>query len=326
MVDCVPTVFDIPLTTRFRGITRRRGMVWRGAAGWAEFSPFEDYPPVECLPWWRAAAAAAEAGSPEPRRQTVPVNGIVPAVGPVQAARLVAAVGCATIKIKVAEPGQTAAEEIARVSAVRDALGPGGKIRIDANGAWDVETAVARIARLDRAAVGLEYVEQPCRTVPDLAEVRRRTAVPIAADESIRRAGDPFEVKRMQAADLVVLKVQPLGGVRACLALAERLDLPVVVSSAVETSVGLAMGVALAAALPRLDFACGLATGQLLAADLVRDRLLVSDAVLPVRVVTPDPALLAAHAAAPTAERRWRDRLDQVRRLAEAEEPPQWPR
>jgi O-succinylbenzoate synthase len=294
-------------------------MVWSGAAGWAEFSPFEDYRPTDCVPWWRAAQEAAEQGFPAPRRTEVEVNAIIPAVGPVAAAKLLAGAGGArTVKVKVAEPGQTEAQETARLAAVRAALGPRGKIRIDANGAWDAETAIARIKRLARAADGLEYVEQPCRTVQELALVRRRSEVPVAADESIRRARDPFEVKRLEAADLVVLKVQPLGGVRACLRLAERLELPVVVSSAVETSVGLAMGLALAAALPRLDFACGLGTGQLLSGDLVRERLLVSDAVLPVRAVSPDPALLAEHAAAPALERRWRERLDQVRRLAEA--------
>jgi O-succinylbenzoate synthase len=296
-------------------------MVWRGRAGWAEFSPFEDYGPEESIPWWLAAQEAAERGFPEPRRASVPVNGIVPAVGPDQAARLVAeSGGCRTVKVKVAEPGQTPAQEIDRVAAVRDALGAGGRIRIDANGAWDVDTAISRIAALDKAAGGLEYAEQPCRAVEELARVRRRTDVPIAADESIRRAADPFRVKRLQAADLVVLKVQPLGGVRACLALAEELELPVVVSSAVETSVGLAMGVALAAALPRLEHACGLGTGQLLDGDLVRKRLVVSDAALPVRPVSPDPALLAGHAAAPGTERRWRERLDQTRRLAERRE------
>jgi O-succinylbenzoate synthase len=294
-------------------------MIWRGEAGWAEFSPFEDYSPAECLPWWRAAQEAANLGFPKPVRQTVPVNGIVPAVGPDQAAALVArSGGCRTIKVKVAEPGQTAAQEVNRVAAVRAALGPTGKIRIDANGAWDVDTAVSRIAALNKAAGGLEYAEQPCCSARELAQVRRRGGVPIAADESIRRAADPFLVKRLEAADLVVLKVQPLGGVRACVELAERLGLPVVVSSAVETSIGLAMGVALAAALPRLDFACGLGTGQLLSGDLTADRLVVSDAVLPVRQASPDPRLIRRYAAAPEVERRWRERLDQVRRLAEA--------
>ena len=153
-------------------------------------------------------------------------------------------------KVKVAEPGQSPAEDEARVEAVRDALGPSGRIRVDANGGWDVDAAVAAIGRLDRAAGGLEYVEQPCASVEDLAAVRRAVGVPIAADESIRRAADPYRVRDLEAADVAVLKVQPLGGVRACLRIAEDIGLPVVVSSALETSVGIAAGVALAAALP----------------------------------------------------------------------------
>ncbi|WP_394326772.1 o-succinylbenzoate synthase, partial [Thermobifida halotolerans] len=253
--------FAIPLRTRFRGVTVREGMLVRGAAGGGEFSPFAEYPPAECARWWAACHEAAEVGWPEPVRDRVPVNATVPAVGPEEAARLVAASGCATAKVKVAERGQTEADDLARVEAVRDAIGPSGKVRIDVNGAWDVDTAVRMIRALDR--FGLEYVEQPCATVEELALVRRRVAVPVAADESIRRAEDPLRVRDAEAADVVVLKVQPLGGVRAALRLAEACGLPVVVSSAVETSVGLAAGVALAAALPELPYACGLATMRL---------------------------------------------------------------
>ena len=174
--------------------------------------------------------------------------------------------GCRTAKVKVAEPGQSESDDLARLEAVRDALGAGGHVRIDVNGLWDVDTAVTRLPRYDRAAGGLEYVEQPCATVEELAAVRRRTTVPIAADESIRRAEDPMRVVALEAADIAVLKVQPLGGVRACLRIAEQIGLPVVVSSALESSVGIAAGVALAAALPELPYACGLATVQLLAA------------------------------------------------------------
>ena len=174
--------------------------------------------------------------------------------------------------MKVAEPGQTLADDQARLEAVRDALGPDGRIRIDANGGWSVDDAVAAIAVLDRAAGGLEYVEQPSPSVEDLAAVRRRVGVPIAADESIRRAEDPYRVRDLAAADIAVLKVQPLGGVRACLRIAEEIGLPVVVSSALETSVGIAAGVALAAALPDLPYACGLATVQLLTDDVAVSR------------------------------------------------------
>ncbi|KMM45552.1 O-succinylbenzoate synthase, partial [Cellulomonas sp. A375-1] len=276
-------VWSVPMRTRFRGLTSRDGVLVRGDAGWAEFSPFWEYDDEESAAWWRAAHEAAELGWPVPVRDRVPVNVTVPAVdGPTARRIVLASGGCRTAKVKVAERGQDVSDEIARLEAVRDALGPGGAIRVDANAAWDVDEAVRRLVVLDRAAGGLEYAEQPVPTVDDLAALRRRTHVPIAADESIRRAADPLAVARAHAADVVVLKVQPLGGVRACLELAERIGLPVVVSSALESSVGLAAGVALAAALPELPYACGLATAQLLTADLVTDPLLPVDGALPV--------------------------------------------
>jgi o-succinylbenzoate synthase len=306
-------VWSIPMTTRFRGLTVRDGVLVRGDAGWGEFSPFWDYGPQESASWWRAAREAADLGWPEPVRDRIPVNVTVPAVDAVTAHAIVlASGGCRTAKVKVAEPGQSVDEEVARLEAVRDALGPTGRIRVDANAGWDVETAATRLAVLDRAAGGLEYAEQPVATVADLAALRRRTTVPIAADESIRRASDPLAVARAQAADVVVLKVQPLGGVRACLELAEAIGLPVVVSSALESSVGLAAGVALAAALPELPYACGLATAQLLTADVVDEPLLPVDGALPVRRPEPDPDRVAALAADPALEARWRERIAAV--------------
>jgi O-succinylbenzoate synthase len=313
----VARVFEIPLADRFRDIRDRRGVVWRGGAGWAEFSPFEEYPPAQCVPWYLAAREAAEEGFPPPVRREVEVAAIIPAVGPARAAQLVAASGgCRVAKVKVAQAGQTAAEEADRVAAVRDALGTGGKIRIDANGAWDLDTAVSRVAALDRVAGGLEFAEQPCARVADLARLRRLTRVPVAADESIRHARDPMAVKRADAADVVVMKVQPLGGVRACLALAAELDLPVVVSSAVETSVGLAMGVAFAACLPRLDHAAGLGTARLLRGDLVREPFKTHDAVLSPRPAEVAEDLLSRWQAPAPVASRWLARLDAVRRLA----------
>ncbi|XNQ43223.1 o-succinylbenzoate synthase [Georgenia phoenicis] len=301
------------MTTRFRGITTRDGVLLRGDAGWGEFSPFWDYDDAESRPWLAAAVEAAELGWPEPVRDRVPVNVTVPAVGPEQAAAIVVASdGCRTAKVKVAEPGQDAGQEQARLEAVRDALGPGGRIRIDANAAWDLDTALDRLALLDRAAGGLEYAEQPCATVEDLAALRRRTDVPIAADESIRRAEDPLAVRRAEAADVVVLKVQPLGGVRACLRLAEQVGLPVVVSSALESSVGIAAGVALAAALPELHHACGLGTVRLLERDTVPEPLVPHGGYLPVAPALPTEASLAAVAAPPETRRRWTERLATV--------------
>ena len=306
-------VYAIPLRTRFRGIDVREGMLLRGDAGWGEFSPFLEYDADTARPWLAAAREAAEVGWPEPVRDRVPVNVTVPACGPDQARAIVAgSQGCRTAKVKVAEPGQGLAEDQARLEAVRDALGPGGLVRIDANGAWSTEEAVHRIPVLDRAAGGLEYVEQPVAAVEDLARVRRRVAVPIAADESIRRAEDPYRVRDLHAADVAVLKVQPLGGVRACLRIAEEIGLPVVVSSALETSVGIAAGVALAAALPELPHACGLATVQLLAGDVVVDRLLPVDGALPVRRPDASPELLDRWAASADRRARWLERRDAV--------------
>lgn len=304
--------FDIGMRTRFRGITRRQGLVWRGSAGWAEWSPFVDYHGDEIKPWLAAAVEAAEHGYPAPVRAAVPVNCTIPAVGPQQAYALAAESGCRTAKIKVAEPGQTLADDLARVEAVRDALGPKGSVRVDANGAWSVDEALGALRELGR--LGLEYAEQPVATVEDLARlrrelVRRGVSVPIAADESIRRSGDPERVKELAAADVAVLKVQPLGGVRRCLDLAEALELPVVVSSALETSIGLAAGVALAAALPDLPFACGLNTRSLLVDDVVADSLAAIDGSIAVRVVEADVEALQRCAASGAVAVEWAERL-----------------
>lgn len=310
-------VWDVPLRTRFRGLTRRDGVLVRGEAGWGEFSPFWDYDDAAAVRWWRAAREAADEGWPDPVRTHVPVNVTVPAVDPAHAHALVTGSGgCRTAKVKVAEPGQPAGADEARLEAVRDALGPDGAIRVDANAAWDVGTAVRRLAALDRAAGGLEYAEQPVVGVDDLAALRRRTHVPLAADEAVRRTDDPLEVVRKDAADVVVLKVQPLGGVRACLRLAEQVGRPVVVSSALESSVGLAAGLALAAALPELPHACGLATAALLAADLVDDPLLPRDGAIEVRRPDPTPALLDAARAPADLHGRWSARLAAVRARA----------
>jgi O-succinylbenzoate synthase len=298
------------MRTRFRGITVREGVLLRGVGGWGEWSPFLEYDAVVAEPWLRAAEEAAAGDWPAALRDVVPVNVTVPAVGPEQAHAIVTNGGCRTAKVKVAEPSETLADDQARLEAVRDAIGPDGNIRIDVNGGWDVDTAVASITVLDRAARGLEYVEQPCATVEELAAVRRAVDVPVAADESIRRADDPYRVRDLEAADVAVLKVQPLGGVRACLRIAEDIGLPVVVSSALETSVGIAAGVALAAALPDLPYACGLATVQLLERDVVTDPLLPVDGLLPVRVPNVDESRVAA---TPDRVAHWEARLADVR-------------
>ncbi len=294
--------FRVRLTTRFRGVNERSGVLIRGRApdgsdAWGEYSPFADYDNERATRWWAAAMEAARGEWPAPVREMVAVNSIVPEVGPAEAARLAVAGGCVVAKVKVGGPGSSLAGDRARVEAAAAAVwGHGGaraRVRVDANGAWEVDEAVRAIAELDLGARaggvdGLEYVEQPCATIEGLAAVRRRVSVRIAADESVRVPTDPLAVARAGAADILVLKVAPLGGARACLDLAEAANLPVVVSSAMETSVGLAGGLALALALPELPYACGLGTGALLAEDVVAHPLVPRDGMLassPVEVI-----------------------------------------
>lgn len=307
--------FAIGMRTRFRGITVRQGMLWRGAVGWAEWSPFLDYEGAEIVSWWRAADEAAELGWPDPVRTRIPVNCTVPAVSPEQAYALAAGSGCGTAKVKVCEPGQSLADDLARVEAVRDGLGSAGRVRVDANGGWSVDQALAAVAALSR--FDLEYAEQPCATVEELAALRtglarRGVGVLVAADESIRRAADPYRVAELEAADVAVLKVQPLGGVRACLEIAERIGLPVVVSSALETSIGIRAGLALAAALPELPYACGLNTVPLLSDDVVAAPLVAVGGVLEVCATEVDPEALLRSRADDAAVTFWQARLMQT--------------
>jgi len=294
-----------PLQVPFRNLTSRDGMSVHGELGWGEFSPFWDYDDAAAAKWWNCAVEQANVGWPTPVRTSIPVNVTVPAVAPEVARNLVAkGKGCRTAKVKVGQKINGVLEpldgEVARIAAVRETLdallGPGvGRIRVDANGAWTVPEAVTHLRELDCVAGGLEYAEQPCATVSELAELRQALAaakvnVLVAADESVRRAEDPYLVRDLNAADIVVLKVAPLGGVRACLRLAEQIKLPVVVSSALESSIGLGAGLALAGCLPDLPFACGLATSSLLLDDVVANPLQPENGQLPVLAAN-DPRL-----------------------------------
>lgn len=296
-------IFQLPLTTTFRGVNSREGLLVHGPHGWGECAPFLDYQPDEAAQWLRSALAQATRPGPAPVRTEVPVNVTIPVSSPAAAAARAAEAGCRTAKIKVADPRVDLDADAARVAAVAEVLadqfGADARVRIDVNGSWRRDEACAAIELLQRAAGpvgGLEYVEQPCWEVEDLAAVRERVEPPIAADESIRRADDPFRV--VGAVDLAVIKVAPLGGVRAALDLAGQLPLPVVVSSAIDTSYGLAAGVQLAAALPDLPHACGLDTARLLATDVVAEPLRSAGGNLDVaraaRVLTAEPVAGAA--------------------------------
>ncbi|PZS35077.1 MAG: O-succinylbenzoate synthase, partial [Pseudonocardiales bacterium] len=265
-------------------------------------------------------------GWPDPVRNKIPINSTVPAVEPDRAHEMTIRAGCRTAKVKVADHPDSLAEDLVRVAAVRDALGPDGAVRVDANGLWDVDTAVTHIRLLDRAAGGLQYVEQPCRTIDQLAAVRRRVDVRVAADESIRRAVDPLRVALAGAADIAVIKCTPLGGVRRSLEVAAAAGLPCVVSSALETSVGLAAQLALAGALPELDFACGLGTLSLLEGDIVSggNSLRAMHGYLPVlgSAPAPDPTLLDRFELTdPARAASWRGRLSRARAVLDQTRP-----
>lgn len=298
-------VVALPMRVRFRGITVREAALIDGPTGWGEFGAFVEYEPPEAAHWLAAAIEAAYRPSPPPRRDRIPINATVPAVAPAQVPEVLARFpGATTAKVKVAEPGQTLADDVARVNAVRAHV---PTVRVDANGGWSVSGAVAAAAALT-ADGPLEYLEQPCSSVAELAELRRRIDVPVAADESIRKADDPLHVVRAHAADVAVLKVAPLGGVARLLDIAAQIDIPIVVSSALDTAVGIGRGLMAAAALPDLRHACGLGTGGLFVED-VAEPFALDDGTLPVRPVVPDPARLEALAAAPDRRRWWIDRV-----------------
>lgn len=304
-------VVRLPLRTRFRGLDEREALLVEGPSGWTEFSPFVEYGPAEAAAWLAATIDFGWGRLPPIGTRRVAVNATLPAVAADRVPEVLSRYrGCRTVKVKVAERGQTLADDVARVAAAREWVGPEGRVRVDANGGWSVREAEEALVGL--APFGLEYAEQPCATVPELAELRRRVAglgVPVAADESVRKAADPLAVARAGAADLLVVKAQPLGGVTAALAIVAAAGLPVVVSSAIDTSVGLSMGAHLAAAVPDLRHDCGLGTAALLGADVTREPLLPVDGAVEVRRVDVDVDLLRRHAVDADRREAWLGRL-----------------
>lgn len=298
-------VVALPMRVKFRGLTVRELALIDGPIGWGEFGAFGEYQPPEAAHWLAAALESAYQHPPPPLRDRIPINATVPAVGPEQVPEVLARfAGARTAKVKVAEPGQSLADDVARVEAVR-ALIP--TVRVDANGAWSVEQAVEAATALGP----LEYLEQPCATVAELAELRRRIDIPVAADESIRKAVGsraPLAVVKAGAADIAVLKVAPLGGVSALLKTAQQIGIPVVISSAIDSAVGIGAGLQAAAALPELRHACGLGTGSLFVDDIAETPP-QSDGYLSVQPVTPEPDRLSTLAAPPARRNWWIERI-----------------
>ncbi|WP_243728911.1 o-succinylbenzoate synthase [Nesterenkonia sphaerica] len=329
LLEAAVTV-SLPLRTRFRGQTRREVMLLRGPAGWAEFGPFPEYGPEESAHWLQAALHAAWQGLGTPQREEIPINATVPAVGPAEVEPVLARYGdvdaIPAVKVKVAEPGDSTQDDLARVAEVHRLL-PRAGIRVDANGAWTMTQAVDQLSRIaEIAGDRLEYAEQPVAGIEPLAELReqlhsRRMPILIAADEAVRKSDDPLRVAALGAADLIVVKVPPLGGVERALEVVARSGMPAVVSSALDTSIGLCAGLALAARLPELPYACGLGTVSLFPEEVVADPLVPSAGALRVPVVQspgrgvvirspePDPQLLRQHSVSAQRQAWWSGRL-----------------
>jgi o-succinylbenzoate synthase len=311
-------VVSIPLTTRFRGVEHREAVLLRGPAGWSEFSPFLEYEDAEAATWLAAALDFGWRDSVAVElRSSIRVNATLPAVSPDRIEAVLARYdGCRTVKIKVGEVGQTLADDIERVRETRRLIGAEGRIRLDANGAWNLDEAEHAVRALEQ--FDLEYIEQPCASLDELAELRRRIHridVLVAADESVRRAADPLEVVRAEAADVIVIKAAPLGGIDRALAIVEAAGLPAVVSSALESSVGLSMGAALAARLPQIDYDFGLGTGALLADDVTLSPVVPVGGLIGTGRVEVDEDALRRLAAPDHRQQWWRARLTRCHAL-----------
>lgn len=306
-------VFAIPARDGYRGFRGCEGMLIEGPQGWGEFCPPRTSSDLVAARWLTAAIEGGTVGWPDPVRGRVPVSVAVPAVSAQDAAAIVGASGCRAADVVIT--GQP--DDAERLQAVRAALGSDGAVRCLTDGAWDLDTAAETLPRLDAAAGGLEFVQHPCATAGDMAALRRRIDVPVAVDPSdLDSDGLPMS----EVADIVVLDVAPLGGVRRALRLADTCELPYVVAGVGQTSIGLAGGLALAGVLPELPFACGLGTAAALAGDVVSARrsLLSDDGYLPVSPMAsaPDPERLAQFAVRDTDRIAWwRERLRTAREL-----------
>ena len=299
-------VVALPLKSKFRGITVREVALFEGPAGWGEFAPFLEYDDVESSNWLLSAIDAATNQAPMAYRGFIKVNATLPALNNAKEIEelLQSFSGCDTVKIKV---GENLGEDIVRVARVR-ALLPKAKLRLDVNGAWSVDQALVNLYAIYEEVGPLEYIEQPCATLTELRQLKEKLAIDfkITGDEVIRKAKDPFAIDLQSAVDVLMLKVAPLGGVTRAREIGAHHKLPMVVSSALDSAVGIGYGLQLAASLPSLDYACGLATGQLLSADVAAMPL--ENGELAVRSISPDADLLAKYAVPVERLTWWKER------------------
>ena len=299
-------VVALPLKSKFRGITVREVALFQGPAGWGEFAPFLEYDDRESSTWLLSAIDAATNPAPMAHRGFIKVNATLPALNSAKEIEelLQSFAGCDTVKIKV---GENLGEDIVRVARVR-ALLPKAKLRLDVNGGWNVAEALSALYEIYEEVGPLEYVEQPCATLEELRQLKEKLVVDfkITGDEVIRKAKDPFAIDLQGAVDILMLKAAPLGGITRAREIGAHHKLPMVVSSALDSAVGISYGLQLAASLPSLDYACGLATGQLLSADIAG--LPLKNGELAVHSVSPDADLLAKYAVPVERLTWWKER------------------
>ena len=311
-------IVALPLRTKFRGLEEREMLLFEGPNGWAEWAPFIEYPDEEAAVWLNAAVDFAYGSLPQLHRDRIAVNATLPAVAPDLVEKVLANFGeFSTVKIKVAEAGQSLQDDLDRIFKVRQ-LYPEAKIRLDANGGYDIATATLLANAMYENGVPLEYLEQPVESIAEMAELKlqvNRVGIKIAADESVRKVSDPLAVAQANAADILILKAAPLGGINRALEIAAEAELPVVISSALDSSVGLSMGAYLAAAIPNLEFDCGLATSALLAGDVTREPLRAESGFIDVRRVEVDKSKLEVFQAQDHREDWWLERLERVYKL-----------
>ena len=297
-------VIALPTKTNFRGVNVREVALFRGEYGWGEFSPFLEYDYQECAPWLMCAIEAATKPRPKLYRSSVRVNGTIPATNDKSVIKSLVETyqGVKTFKVKV---GDNFGEDIVRLAQIRS-LGRDIKIRIDVNGLWSVKDALTNLYAFYEEVGPFEYVEQPCATLEELRELKASIHIPlkIAVDEVLRKAKDPFAIDLSGAADFVMLKVQPLGGIARAHQLAEHHKLPVVVSSALESAVGINYGLQLAASFPEMNFDCGLGTGSLLGADVAS--LPIVNGEIEITEVEPD---FNGYEVAPDRYEWWKNRV-----------------
>ena len=308
---------SIPMRTKFRGLTNREAVIFK-AERWSEFSPFPEYSDQEASQWLKAALSFANDQLPEQKREEIKVNATLPAVAVSEIESVLNRFGkFETVKIKVAEKGESIAQDLERIREV-SRLYPNAKLRLDANGGYSVKQALEIAEKL--TGFNIEYLEQPVQSIEEMANLRAELngRYLICADELIRKSSDPLAVAEAGAADLVMLKAQPLGGVSAALKLSSQIGWRSVVSSAIETSVGLAMGVHLACALEELEFDCGLGTANLLAGDIAKNPVIPVDSILRPNTVEVDLDLLKKYSASPDRQKFWRNRIARCLELLES--------